>query len=102
MTAATVAADQRMEGKGSGCVGGRREVCRVEVKRGEGGAGCGGGTLHFVWIEEEAQGCVKDTNGKCCFVLFCINALHDTAFKSWVKINTCDTSPVVSRERLGE
>lgn len=49
MTAATVAADQRMEGKGSGCVGGRREVCRVEVKRGEGGAGCGGGALCILY-----------------------------------------------------
>lgn len=53
--------------------GGGRGVCRAEVMRGE-GAPC----LHFIWNEEQAGGCVKDTEGgqMCWVFLFLPGCIH--------------------------
>lgn len=55
---------------------GMGRVCRAEVMRGE-GALC----LHFVWNEEQAGGCVKDTEGgqMCRVFLFLPVCVHGCA-----------------------
>lgn len=54
--------EERKEGE----VEGEREVCRAAVMGGE-GAPC----LHFVWNEEQDEGCVKDSKeGQRCWVFF--------------------------------
>lgn len=86
VTAATVGPE--MEGKTEGRRGGGREggICRAAVMGGE-GAPC----LHFVWNEEQAEGCVKDTeDGQECVCVFLF--LHRCVFVFlcvWTCMHAC-------------
>lgn len=66
--AVTAAATAGLEME-AGKEGGRREEGRVERRQRQRGEGppC----LHFVWNEEQDEGCVKDTEVEwCCLLLF--------------------------------
>lgn len=68
VTAAT--AGLETEGRKQGTEGGGGGVCRAAATRGE-GVPC----LHFVWNEEQDEGCVKDTEGVCFYLYRCVFVL---------------------------